>query len=73
MQLKRTLSAIFTAAFVIILGVLPSAQASEKDLKVAIFAGGCFWYVESDFDNVTGVEKTVSDYIGGALKNPTYR
>ena len=44
---------------------------AKNDL--AIFAGGCFWCVESDFDNVTGVENTVSDYIGGALKNPTYR
>jgi peptide-methionine (S)-S-oxide reductase len=73
MQIKRTLCAIFTAAFIVILGVLPSAQASEKGLKIAIFAGGCFWCVESDFDNVTGVEKTISGYIGGSLKNPTYQ
>ncbi len=39
----------------------------------AIFAGGCFWCVESDFDKVTGVVETVSGYIGGELENPTYK
>lgn len=39
---------------------------------VAIFAGGCFWCVESDFDHIKGVKETVSGYIGGRLDNPTY-
>lgn len=39
----------------------------------AIFAGGCFWCVESDFDHVPGVLKTVSGYTGGRTKNPTYK
>nr|WP_116002723.1 peptide-methionine (S)-S-oxide reductase MsrA [Consotaella salsifontis] len=46
----------------------PALAASEK----AIFAGGCFWCVESDFDRVPGVLKTISGYTGGSLKNPTY-
>jgi peptide-methionine (S)-S-oxide reductase len=40
---------------------------------VAIFAGGCFWCTESDFDKVTGVVSTTSGYIGGSVKNPTYQ
>jgi len=39
----------------------------------AIFAGGCFWCVESDFDHVPGVLDTTSGYIGGTTKNPTYK
>lgn len=40
--------------------------------ETAIFAGGCFWCVESDFDQVPGVTSTVSGYIGGTTQNPTY-
>jgi peptide-methionine (S)-S-oxide reductase len=47
------------------------ASAQEKTAK-AIFAGGCFWCVESDFDPVPGVLSTTSGYIGGENDNPTY-
>ncbi|MCZ6812776.1 MAG: peptide-methionine (S)-S-oxide reductase MsrA [Alphaproteobacteria bacterium] len=48
------------------------APAVPKGADIAIFAGGCFWCVEADFDGVPGVLGTVSGYTGGALKNPTY-
>lgn len=38
----------------------------------AVFAGGCFWCTESDFDKVPGVLSTTSGYTGGKLRNPTY-
>lgn len=38
----------------------------------AVFAGGCFWCMESDFDKLPGVVATTSGYAGGHLKNPTY-
>ena len=46
------------------------ARAAEP--QTAIFAGGCFWCVESDFDKIDGVLSTVSGYIGGTTDNPTY-
>lgn len=39
----------------------------------AIFAAGCFWCIESDFEKVEGVTSVVSGYSGGALENPTYQ
>ena len=60
-----------------------SAETVEKTEKVAvtfsgqtdtaIFAGGCFWCVESDFEHLPGVIEAVSGYSGGDLRNPTYR
>ena len=38
----------------------------------AVFAGGCFWCMESDFDKLPGVIATTSGYAGGHLKSPTY-
>ncbi|TNE39641.1 MAG: peptide-methionine (S)-S-oxide reductase [Alphaproteobacteria bacterium] len=48
-----------------------SAPAAEKT-ETAIFAGGCFWCAESDFDKVPGVKETVSGYTGGHVDNPDY-
>jgi len=41
-------------------------------LQTAVFAGGCFWCVESDFDKVEGVVSTTSGYIGGTAATATY-
>lgn len=38
----------------------------------AIFAGGCFWCMEKDFEQLHGVSEAVSGFIGGTAKNPTY-
>lgn len=43
------------------------------NVEIAVFAGGCFWCVESDFDHVPGVVETISGYTGGHLENPTYK
>ena len=46
-----------------------SAQPGQA---TAIFAGGCFWCVEADFDKLPGVTGTESGYAGGKQPNPTY-
>ena len=53
--------------------LLCAHTASAQKLEKAIFAGGCFWCVESDFDKVPGVVSTTSGYTGGRTKNPTYK
>lgn len=40
---------------------------------VATFAGGCFWCIESDFEQVPGVTRVVSGYTGGELADPSYK
>jgi len=50
-----------------------SAKASQENLAVATFAGGCFWCTESDFEHVPGVVDAVSGYTGGHVENPSYK
>ena len=51
---------------------LAALPVRAEELKQAIFAGGCFWCVEADFDKVPGVVETISGYTGGTTENPTY-
>ena len=51
----------------------PPTQAAPQGLQQAIFAGGCFWCTEAVMQDVQGVEKVESGYIGGATENPDYR
>jgi len=38
----------------------------------AVFAGGCFWCVEKDFEKLEGVSEAISGFTGGTAENPTY-
>jgi peptide-methionine (S)-S-oxide reductase len=49
-----------------------AATAPQDGLETATFASGCFWCTESDFDKVKGVTETISGFMGGKTKNPTY-
>ncbi len=40
--------------------------------EVAVFAGGCFWSVESNMEHIPGVVSAVSGYAGGTTPRPTY-
>lgn len=61
------------------LAFFSSAGAEDRRLvdpparvATAVFAGGCFWCVEADFDKLEGVIETVSGYTGGTVDKPTY-
>lgn len=45
----------------------------EKKIELATLAGGCFWCTEAVFQRVQGVEKVISGFTGGNIKNPPYR
>ncbi len=40
--------------------------------EVAVFAGGCFWSVEANFERMPGVVAAVSGFAGGRVARPTY-
>jgi peptide-methionine (S)-S-oxide reductase len=42
-------------------------------METATFANGCFWCTEAVFQQLKGVEKVVSGYMGGTVPNPTYK
>jgi peptide-methionine (S)-S-oxide reductase len=73
--MKTVLQTLRGAALALLLsGGLAQAQgtAGMAPTAKAVFAGGCFWCVESDFDKVPGVLSTTSGYTGGKLANPSY-
>ena len=56
-------------SFIMLLMLTSASYAARQD---AIFAGGCFWCMQADFDKLAGVTQTVSGYDGGTKSNPTY-
>jgi peptide-methionine (S)-S-oxide reductase len=40
--------------------------------QTAILGGGCFWCVEAAFNQLQGVQKVVSGYMGGHVPTPSY-
>ena len=51
----------------------PIKMNIQNNLEIATFAGGCFWCTEAVFNEIKGVQKVVSGYTGGSIKNPSYR
>jgi peptide-methionine (S)-S-oxide reductase len=44
-----------------------------QNREVATLAAGCFWCIETVYDQLKGVEKVVSGYTGGMIPNPSYQ
>ncbi|RTZ03300.1 peptide-methionine (S)-S-oxide reductase [Flavobacterium sp. RSP49] len=70
--------AMYVLMFFAILSCNSNAQTKklslepEKGKAIAVFAEGCFWCSEHIFEAVIGVDKAVSGYSGGTMKNPSY-
>ena len=66
---------VLAAAAALALGQAATAQPAAKGgarLETAVFAGGCFWCTEADFEKIPGVVSAESGYAGGSTRNPTY-
>lgn len=55
------------------LNFVPVKINDEAKTEKAIFAGGCFWGMEYQFQKVEGVKTVISGYVGGNTANPTYK
>jgi len=48
-------------------------QSTTGPAQTITLGAGCFWCVEAVFENLKGVHSAVSGYMGGSIKNPSYR
>lgn len=60
---------LFTAFAATIL----AEEEKPTSAKTAVFAGGCFWCMQAEFDHEKGVVKTVVGYTGGKESDANYR
>ncbi len=58
--------------FFLALGLTAMTAAAQAATATAVFAGGCFWCTESDFEKLPGVVAAESGYTDGKDPNPTY-
>lgn len=49
-----------------------SAATAQATTTTAVFAGGCFWCIEKDFEKLPGVVEVESGYTAGNTANPSY-
>lgn len=49
-----------------------SLSSTPSSLDTIVLAGGCYWCVEAVYENLRGVQKVVSGFAGGTVKNPSY-
>jgi len=67
-----TIISIVLAVFLLGVYTVSSMDKKTENTMAAVFAGGCFWCTESDFEKVEGVLAVVSGYTGGDDDSPTY-
>jgi len=75
-MMGRALTALVIAGAAVSCSGAATSETTPRGAKgsaQAVFAGGCFWCTEADFDKIPGVLSTTSGYTGGKLRNPTYR
>jgi peptide-methionine (S)-S-oxide reductase len=70
--LIRILASIAAALSVAAAESQPQSVDAATSEATAVFAGGCFWCVETDFEKLPGVIDVVSGYSGGLKESPTY-
>ena len=57
-------------SFLLLISLPLIAKAESAE---AIFAGGCFWCMEYEYQEVNGVSDVISGFSGGSSANPSYK
>jgi peptide-methionine (S)-S-oxide reductase len=52
---------------------MTTVSSGSPGVEVATFGAGCFWCTEAVFERIDGVKSVKSGYMGGHVKNPTYK
>jgi peptide methionine sulfoxide reductase msrA/msrB len=69
----RNFSALIVALALLAAGnICRAGEGTPAATKTAIFAGGCFWCIQTPFDKAKGVVKTIVGYTGGTAEDATY-
>ena len=71
MKLNTKLLLLPCLFFLVLFFTVGNSPAGEQ-IKTAVFAGGCFWCMEADFEKVPGIIEVFSGYTGGTSSNPNY-
>jgi len=80
--MKTKIIALTLALFAILGWHQVNSMNTDKDdtmnekpnaTQFAVFAGGCFWCTEADFEKLDGVIEVISGYTGGHVENPNYK
>ncbi len=68
------ISLVYICFFILANGQDKTIMKNEEESKMekATFAGGCFWCMESPFEELNGVTEVIAGYTGGYKENPTY-
>lgn len=77
--MNKIIALITCTAFAVVLFLASNIHANDEQghgnditTDTAIFAGGCFWCIESDFEKLDGVTDVVSGYTGGTAETADY-
>lgn len=73
MRHLRHVRPVLLSVLIVVGLIVHSKSVHARSLDTLVVAGGCFWCVEADFEQVEGVREAVSGYTGGTVPDPTYK
>ncbi len=73
MSVFETSKTLILATLITVGLLLQQQPAQAGNTETLTVAGGCFWCVEADFEQVPGVIEAISGFTGGETANPTYK